>query len=370
MVNENRVQKSSYLPGIDLAKLLVMFFMVSGHVMLYGLKATPDVEHPVIRQLVYNFLFCIFASLNVYALATGYLLVNSRCKYSRLVALWAQMVFTGLVMTVVLKATGLATVSFKDFTTVFRPISCNSWWYMSAYFIVAILAPFLNVGVRQLPRRKLEAMFLLSFTLICASEFFTKKGFFVIQHGFCTEWLLLLYAFGAYLRVYQPFRNVRPRYCFAGILFIALSTSAVDTLTPHLGVPVLTKVFGNFRYYDLASPGILLIGILLFVGCCNLRIESPRVVRTLKFLSPTVLGIYLIHYQPFFWKSCFLPFVEQVNVTRVWLYPLAIFGIAAVVFVACVLLEILRVKLFDLLHVNERIERFGDRCASLLFFKN
>ena len=370
MTDAGQHVKSSYLPGIDLAKLFVMFTIVCAHILDGGLFPLANDAHPVLSQFVFDFLYCLFAGLTVYALATGYLLVNSKGRYFRLLALWVQMVFTGLVVTVVLKATGLVEVSFKDFTTVFRPISCNSWWYMSAYFIVAILAPFLNVGVRQLPRRKLEAMFLLSFTLICASEFFTKKGFFVIQHGFCTEWLLLLYAFGAYLRVYQPFRNVRPRYCFAGILFIALLTSAVDTLTPHLGVPVLTKVFGNFRYYDLASPGILLIGILLFVGCCNLRIESPRVVRTLKFLSPTVLGIYLIHYQPFFWKSCFLPFVEQVNVTRVWLYPLAIFGIAAVVFVACILLEILRVKLFDLLRVNERIERFGDRCASLLFFKN
>ena len=370
MTDAGQHVKSSYLPGIDLAKLFVMFTIVCAHIMDGGLFPLAYDAHPVLSRFVFYFLYCLFAGLTVYALATGYLLINSKCKYTRLLSLWVQMVFTGLLVTVVLKATGLVEISFKDFTTVFRPLSSKCWWYMSSYFIVALFAPLLNEGIRRVPRQRLEMLFLVAFPLICISEFFTKKGFVVIEHGFCADWLLLLYVLGAYLRLYQPFRNLKPRVCFAAVLVIVTLTSGVDAFVPTLNVPFLTKVFGNFRYYDLASPSILLMGVFLFTGFCNLKIENPRVVKTLKFLSPAILGVYLIHFQPFLRERCLEPFLSRLDVGSLGLALLVVFGGGFVVFFVCLALDLLRVRLFDLLRVNARVESVCERISAIFFKRN
>ncbi len=359
------MKKDAYIPGIDMAKLLVMFFIASAHVLHYGLKPVAGDLHPVLRQFTYDFLFTVFASMNVFAIATGYLSVKASCRYSKLVPLYLQLVFTGLVISLVLKMTGLVEITLSDLSAVFRPFACNHWWYMTCYLPVALLAPFLNDGIKTLPRRSLEIFLILALGIITTLDLVTKEGVNVVMRGYSTAWLLILYVLGAYLRLYNPLARLRPRVCFLGVILIALVSAAIPALAPML--PFGATIVRHLHLFDLTSPNVLALGLLTFTGFINLRIENARIIRVVKFLAPATLGVYLIHVQPFLWYRLLRPALEGTHLASVWALPLVCLGLGAAIFVVCLALDLLRVWLFKTLHVSEICESLSARLAARLF---
>ena len=360
-------KKDGYMPGVDLAKLLVMYFIIAAHLIGYGLHPASGAEPSLFQKSLFGFLYANFATMNVFAIATGYLCINSSGRYSRLLPLWLQMVFTGLVMSLFLKTTGLAEISLSELSTTFRPVSNNSWWYMTAYFPLALLIPYLNVGLRQMPRRAIEITLVLTLGIVCTLDFCTTLGCAPVMRGYSFFWLLLLYVLGAYLRLYEPLRGLSPKRCLAGILVFSALSGVLPAVLSASKVPLLAKIGSQFHFFDLTAPAILAIGVLLFTLCCNLRITSPRAIRIVRALAPATLGVYLIHVQPFFWHRVFLPEIAKITVPSTWLYPVFCFGLAGLVFTVCLALDLLRVRLFRLLRVSELSERLCARVESLVF---
>ena len=359
------MKKDSYIPGIDMAKLLVMFFIASAHVLHYGLKPVAGDLHPILRPFTYDFLYTLFASMNVFAIATGFLSVKASCRYSKLIPLYLQLVFTGLVVSLVLKATGLVEITLSDLSAVFRPFACNHWWYMTCYLPVALLAPFLNEGIKALPRRALETFLVLALGIITTLDFVTKEGVNVVMRGYSTEWLLVLYVLGAYLRLYNPLAHLRARTCFLGVILIALVSASIPALAPNL--PFGAAIVRYLHLFDLTSPNILALGLLTFTGFVNLRVENARVIKVVRFLAPATLGVYLIHVQPYLWYRLLRPALEETHLASVWALPFVCLALGAVIFVVCLALDLLRVQLFKVLRVGEICESLSARLAARIF---
>lgn len=354
----------AYRPGVDVAKLVAMFGIVATHVSGYGLRPTPDAVNPEGVRLLFAFFYPVFlAGLDVFALATGFLCVTSRIRPARLVRLWLQMVFTGAAVTAVLLATGLVPVTAEGVFAFLRPVSTGSWWYMTAYFVLMVVAPFLNEGLRRTPRKVLEVVLVLTLVPVCTLDFCTKAGFLPVMRGYSLQWLLLLYGLGAYFRLHgNPFDRFSARACVLGILALAGLSCLGNVLLPNASFGLLATVAAKLHFHDVTSPGVLLIGILLFTLCLKVRSVGPSVAHVLRPLAAATLGVYLIHVQPLFWRWVFIPRMAGLTVSTAWDWLLRCFGISFAIFLVCLALDTVRDRLFAVL----RIGRFADAlCATV-----
>lgn len=79
--------------GIEILRIISMLMIVMLHVLLFGVKYD-ELSIFSIKGGITNLLEAIcFCAVNVYAIITGYLLVNKSTKTSRLIDLWLQVFF-------------------------------------------------------------------------------------------------------------------------------------------------------------------------------------------------------------------------------------------------------------------------------------
>lgn len=341
------------LPGVDLAKIAAMAAIVIAHVAGYGLRPDPaDAPNPLLYDF-WNIGIRHFAAFGVdtFMIVTGFLCVRSSCRYSRLVPLWVQMFFTGQVVAAFFFLTGLAPVSASDFTSALRPVSCREWWYVSAYFVLMAIAPFMNEGLRKASRRTLATWLAVVLSVVCGLDFLTNSGFTDVMRGYSFQWILILYVLGAYVRLHAPLQAVSARRALAFAAVLAVGVPAFAVFGPLLPVPGFARLVAAVRPHlvdDCTAPTAVATAICIFAACLKLRVSGRRTQWLLKTVSAATLGIYLFHVHPVFWQRVFIPRMAESTVTSAATYPLVVLGVAALVFFGALAAELLRKALFDL----------------------
>lgn len=105
--------------------------------------------------------------VNCFVLISGYFLVTARFKPAKLVLLWMEVVFYSGVIKVILMATGQIPVSITSLVSCLIPVFTGRYWFVTIYFGMYLLSPFLNVGIRALSKRQHAALCL--FCLSCSA---------------------------------------------------------------------------------------------------------------------------------------------------------------------------------------------------------
>ena len=102
--------------------------------------------------------FCIVA-VNVYMLISGYFLSVSSFRPSRLVQLWLQVWSYSIAIGLLGALTGVMEETAFDthfLLTLLFPISMDHYWFLTAYFFLYLLLPFLGTAVRHMTKRQLQ----------------------------------------------------------------------------------------------------------------------------------------------------------------------------------------------------------------------
>ena len=107
--------------------------------------------------------FCIVA-VNVYMLISGYFLSVSSFRPSRLIQLWLQVWSYSIAIGLLGALTGVIEETAFDthfLLTLLFPISMDHYWFLTAYFFLYLLLPFLGTAVRHMTKRQLQIAALL-----------------------------------------------------------------------------------------------------------------------------------------------------------------------------------------------------------------
>ena len=205
------MEKAPRHMGIELLRIVATGMIVLHHLLAHGgllaVFPSPGPTDAAMR-LLNAFAYC---AVNLYGLISGYG-GSGRFRPARLVGLWVQAWFTGVVLTALLSP--LTPVTAADWRTALLPIGSQEYWYLTAYFGLYVLSPALHAAVERLSRRQLTLTLLgcaVLFTLTpSAAESLSLSG------GYHVGWLCVLYLLGAWLRRYgSPARsNWKPLLCF------------------------------------------------------------------------------------------------------------------------------------------------------------
>ncbi len=345
-------QNKHRLLGVDLAKVLAMFFVVTIH--LSNRSACPP-DGALIKPFVDS---VAMTGVDIFALASGYVGVCSVFKISRLVKLWLRVVALGCGMLLALQVLGVQGVSANAICKSLLPVTTNQYWYITAYFPLALFAPIINEGIKSSPKNNIR---LILVALIVAIGFCTVVGFDFckINYGYSFLWLLILYVLGAYWRLYinETFSAIKLSCCFAGIValsgFASLSASILSRCIP---------IMQNVGIMEYTSPVTLALSIVIFALCLNLRQAGPKMSWIIHSLSVTSLSVYILHDNRVFSGKVLSPFLKQLQIETAYGWLLMVFIFAVLIYISGSIVEYFRLFLFKMF----KIDRFAERVDDLL----
>lgn len=347
--------------GIDLLRAVAMFFVVILHFIGQG----GLLDHADPGTLKYWMLsaaqIMTICCVDLYGLTTGYLMCTKPFRLSRVAKLWATTVFWSVAVSCALFVVFPETRTFEELVSMFLPILRGRYWFFTAYFVVMMVSPVLNLVIRNLSRgqyRLLLAALFLTFGVIpvCSLGYDVMR----ISGGNHFSWMVALYLIGGYLRKYDRGRATHTwKYLTGYFLFAAI----------HLLYKFATTVVGlnGFANLLLTNPSPLVVGeaICLFLYCknafANISGESPG-GKLIRFCAPGVYSVYIIHVHPkVYWNT---DIIALFRAWDSWNTPTlcgAMLGTAAALFAVCVCLDALRQWLFRRCGIDRRIDQLANK---------
>ena len=324
------------LPGIDLLRIAAMFMVVLLHLLIWNEADGRPVPEGAYRAVArYLRAECVCA-VDLFVLASGFLLATRRFRFARIVQLALQVYLTSLAIRLVAAAATRSPVDWSGFF--------SDYWFWNAYLVVAFLSPVLNAALRAL-RKKWSVSGVRTFLTALALAFAVVPlpcGLGFVERGYTGLWFIVPYLVGAEIALEREEGRLafsRPWAAEALAWVLPLVGWAGSSVMRR--VPDLAHLSLNGSY---ASPVVLAAATCHLLFFANLRIAP--LPRLLRLAAATAFGVYLIHAhplaQPFFRRL--LDAFTLLTSAPALLATTLLF--ALLLYIACSLLDGVRLFLF------------------------
>ena len=257
----------------------------------------------------------------LFVLISAYFSVGRDFRVStRLKKLWVQVFFYSVVCMAayaLLGRTGVVRGSFihvlelREIISSFLPITFIAYWFVSAFFVMTLLAPYLNRFIGALSEKEL-----LAFTGVCLYITFGWK-YLNPQAGYFTD---VLYFLSIYLiaACCKTFSNKLPHITWWMVILITVVSLAICCAGTHAirQKGYYVEQMGYKSNLFTAGPGAsplfaVIIGTVIFLY--TMQLENSRDSLMGNFIlasAPATFGVYLLHenflLKPVLWHYVFL----------------------------------------------------------------
>lgn len=345
--------------GIDLLRIVSMFFVVVLHVSNFpGLLYYYDNNSIgyFLVHLTYAFAIC---SVNIYAMISGYVLLNSKFKLKRLLALWLEVFFFNVVSYALIVITNGSWNGLLDFAKGMLyalPLTGNAIWYFKAYFLLYMLFPVLNVAIRNMTKKQFILLFIVVAVFIGVLSNYNVENWY-LGRGYSTLWLLIMYFVGAYFKKFGltkiSVKNSLLLYCLMSVLIILIMT--IYNLLPK-NYAIIEAL--RFETYEYTSIFVVLQSVFLFIAFAKIKPKNEKFKRIILLVSPLTFGIYVMHCTTY--GISLFNYLRFIPNYSVWLIIPFTIGIAVLIFTVCAFIEWVRQLLFKYSGIDKLTEKTGD----------
>ena len=357
-MSEKFIDRSKRNFGIDLLRLLAMYFVIVLHVLGQGgiLNNTTGLTNSFCWLLEVS----AYCDVDCYALITGYVCYRKneqKYRYSKIITFWTTVFFYSLGITILIYFLNPRLVEIKGLIKSMLPIVTGEYWYVNAYFGLFFVIPWLNKYLRILSRKEFNQLVLVLFTVFSVFALFSSyfSDVFNLSGGYSFVWLLILYIIGAWIKK-NEINNIisNKRWCL--IIFICI----MFTWMWKMFTPLAEDLFLSYISFTILLVAISLISIFS-------KLNINRILKRIIYVfSPAAFGVYLIHTQRLVWtcffKDAFL-FITHFNAIFIIILVLVI---SFFVFVFCLLIERIRLYMFKVLKIDKAINIIQNKVDLLI----
>lgn len=330
--------------GLDIFRIILALMVITLHINAGGtgmvLKyATVSPWNKIVGMVT---TLC-YPAVNCYVIMSSYFLSKQKrdvfTSIKSLAKLWLSVIFFALI--------GFAIVSIVkgefnalDLMKRFFSVSRGKWWYITVYFVLILISPYLNIIIQNIKKKEHEI--LLAILLVVCSVvpmFLNWESQTGSNYGYSILWFVVLYFTGAYIRNYK-YENggTNNKLFFASIgLFIVVSAVSycASSIASGLGVSLTLEPYNSLATYTQA--------ILLFVAFLHLDV-SKYIAKPINFVAELSLASYLLHCQEdiesVLWSTVRpYDYANSAKIIIVWLC------LTAGIFLAGIGLEFIRKKI-------------------------
>ncbi len=346
--------------SIDLFRTISMLMVVVLHLLGHGggLKAlSTNSANWFILSGIES--ICIIA-VNCFALTTGFLYVGKKIKIKNILNLYFQVLFFSLGIAIVFFALGKQTFSLKTFINFLFPIASKRYWYFSAYFILFLIMPLLNIILEKADKQFLLAILIGGIVLFGAYAYLISLVFgdpFTIQNGYSFIWLAILYLFGGTIKKYELYNKLKAK--------IWLTLYLLSVFLSY-GCGLILSALKSFTTLPYISSYIFLFNILsscfLLMFFASIQIKSNKI---LSFLAKNSFGVYLLHEHTFI-RELFITdkfiFIGKYNPLFA---ILILFTTAIGIYIVGTIIEYIRQLIFRLIKISRLTEKMDEKIGNV-----
>lgn len=272
----NSGKKAERNSSFELLRILCIFGIIYMHSfgpMLGDVKG-PGLVTAVLENALFN------TGVSCFVLISGYFGV--KFDVSRLLRLDMVVIFYSVLSTAVQFLCG-DQLSVSDWILTFFPVTGRSYWFISCYFCMVILSPFLNQIPEKLKKeefRKLLLTCLLIFSIVPTVFFMAEDIMTDAGKGLAN--MILMYLIGRYIRLYLNDQYGRRR------LLTAAAGGVFLTFAANMSLSVLRGTYtGNFARD--CSATVILSAVLIFLFFKELSFHS----RAVNCIAGHVMAVYV-----------------------------------------------------------------------------
>lgn len=339
--------------NIELFRILAMWGILILHCMGQGRVLGTVVAGTTSYYLFWTLEAFCYASVNIFALISGYFLVFGSFKPRKVIALWAQIFFWSILVFLVSLAIGSCSLNGSSLAKAAFPVILRPWWYASCYLGLYLLSPFLRKGLLSLTQRQHAALVLVGLVMFCL-----PYDTFNVANGYSLIWLVYLFCLAGYVRRFGLFDKASKRALVFLWLVASLSIAGFKFLSELFvpGMPYSKLLYGYNSLPCLAAS------VCLFLIMLRLTLPTSKAINT---IAGSTFGVFLIHSHFAIRDALWVALGSE----RACCYPLplALLLIALLtlsVFIVCALLELLRQKMFSMIGVSAFLDRISETCSS------
>ena len=341
--------------GIDLLRIIAMYMIVILHVLGQGGILSNSKKFSssfYLGWLLETFAYC---SVNVFGLISGYVMINSNVNQYKIILLWLNVFYYSTIITLMFKYIPYFSKLYQVTTyyliiSIFFPTISKRYWYFTAYFGMYFFIPYLNKLIHSLNQKEMKNLCLTIIILFTILDLIAPEKFdpFSISRGYTTLWLISLYIFGAYLKLYSIQLSKKKIL----LLYIISIIFPWIFLLKFLNVFVSKYKYNAGLFIQFNSPFILLNAIMLVTIFSELKIKKNKFLQ--KFIG--ILGlqsfnVYLIHTNPLVYKSYKYSFKHLIN-KNPFIMDLLVLVYSLGIFFSCIIIDQIRFHLFNILKVH------------------
>ena len=239
-------------------------------------------------------------------------------------------------------------ISVKELLTCFIPVISHKYWFISAYFCLCILSPFINEYLERIDQKRHRQLIIgagVLFLLLPTVCFFDQTG----DGGKGIVNMVLAYIIGRYIGMYH-----KDKFVPQGRIMVLLVSTIFVNFVLNDGMYLVTGSQANYFARD-NSLLTMIQAVLMLLLFMQHKYES----RFVNILAANVLAVYILedilkmHLQAVFPYPVYM---EQGY------YILIVAAVSLIVFVSAVLLEEIRKRIFGRIE-DMVIDKIGNRVA-------
>ena len=322
--------------NIEYVRIIAIFLVILNHYSLLGgfYYSDPLSFNAVLIQFLHSggkF------GVNVFILISGFFSYKSeRVNVRHISKFLLEVTFYSVIFALV--GVCFHTLKLKGIVKMLIPIPFVQWPFITFYFLLLCLSFWLNRMTHNLTERQHRILMIGLGIIWCVCPTFLKADFGVDIFG----WYVYIFLLGGYLRrVIDDIKTPAKKLLVISALsygFILLSELVIDFIGAHYMWSIL-KYAEHFRKVN--SFFIVLSAVTLLAGAAKLK---PRYGTFIQTVSSTTLGVFMIHDNkamiPLLWRKL----LRCYEFTSSKYLILHAFGSCILVFVVCVIIDLIRQK--------------------------
>lgn len=327
--------------NIELLRVVSMFLVLAVHIdgASLGLPSPIDQNLNSLSQRdIWKLAIESFTiiGVNCFTLISGYFGINLRLK--TIINFLAECLLYSVgifLLASIFKCWTTHEISFNWslFADSFMILTHNDLWYVPAYFILCLFAPFLNAGCKILSRRQLLYL-ITAFTIFTIWAGWWNGGKFN-QNGYTAMQLIMIYLIGRLIALFFPAGNKISRRQQLFAIFVYLLASIATFISAFY--------LDTIRCFAYNSPFIIISSIAFFIIFLGLKFKS----KIINWLAAGAFAVYLIHKNPLIWGGIMRPYViKSWENTPLLQFSLKMLCFACIIYLSCAIVDWARRKLF------------------------
>ncbi len=342
--------------NIELLRIIAILMIISFHFVYKSGYVLSDLNYNAI--VVKSFYFLGELGVNLFILITGYFMIKSKISTKKIIKLVLEVNFYyigSLLLMYAFQHKSFETLmSVGNIFLMFFSVIFSRYWFATAYILLYIISPYLNILVNNLKQEDYKKMLLLFLTLWCVVPtifgIFSDSEKILFYNRFI--WLVIVYLIGAYIRLYQIkiFDKMNKSLIISVVTFISMILS-IFAFYKMKGIFIKLNKIEVAYFWTPNSILMALLSVAVFEIFLKIKVKYSKIINV---VASTTLGIYLLHdgnLQPFITNTIFKA-NEKLNGS----FPItSIFEATFIIFIVGVIVDLLR-QLIEKMTVDKFLE--------------